>query len=433
MAKKKCRGGVCGLKNLARQPSPASAPQPSPYQVVNPSPNVQQVMAPLNQQNPSLSIGQQFPGLLSQGLSPQQGSQQQAQIQNPALQYMDQQSAQQPVAQQSGGADINSLLDKVDAGAPLQPQEAQALSDYVQQYLPQQQGQQYNPQDYIQGQYGSLGGQGQSQNVPYEQSPFFQFENNIQQNPNVPSALKQRAKKPGFFKKIWNGIKNIFKGSPVGLAAQAIQGGSNNGGPVANMQQGFAPNGSPGSVQAGQAQDPYGLAGDAGRSQVLSPNGQQRGFWSGLAMGEHPEVYNVSKLTPYQQRGSNYLLDQGLRGVQNYNPNFAPIANQQLENFYSNTVPSIAERFTSMGGGQRSSAFQGALAQAGRGLHGDLAAQNQQFNQQNLGHFSNLLNYGLQPRFDTAINPATGGIVGGGVKAVTEIAKAYAGAPRIGV
>jgi hypothetical protein len=177
--------------------------------------------------------------------------------------------------------------------------------------------------------------------------------------------------------------------------------------------------------QQGYAADPYGLSENPGLAQVLSPTGEQRGEIGGTFLGYHPEVYNVSNLTGYQQRASNYVLDQALRGLQQNKPNFTPIANQQLEQFYTQTVPSLAERFTSMGGGQRSSAFQGVLANAGRYLHNDLAAQNQQFGQQNRSNYTNLLNFGLTPRFQTALNPGGAGLLPGIVNTAGAVGKAY--------
>ena len=69
-----------------------------------------------------------------------------------------------------------------------------------------------------------------------------------------------------------------------------------------------------------------------------------------------------------------------------------PVEQQYTRNFAQNTVPGLAERFTSMGqGGQHSSAFQGALGQAGAGMNEDLAALRQ-------SHLMNLLNIGLKPQ-----------------------------------
>jgi hypothetical protein len=56
-------------------------------------------------------------------------------------------------------------------------------------------------------------------------------------------------------------------------------------------------------------------------------------------------------------------------------------------------------------GAQRSSAFPQLLGQAGAGLESGLAAQEQQFGQQNLQNLMQLLGMGLQPQFETAFLP----------------------------
>lgn len=92
---------------------------------------------------------------------------------------------------------------------------------------------------------------------------------------------------------------------------------------------------------------------------------------------------------------------------------FAPIEQQARTQFNTQTVPSLAERFTSMGGegGQRSSAFQGALGRAGAGLEEGLAALKAQYalpqaqlaqNQQGmqLNQLQTLLGGGLNRQFE---------------------------------
>jgi hypothetical protein len=167
------------------------------------------------------------------------------------------------------------------------------------------------------------------------------------------------------------------------------------------------------------------------QGQVLHRTGKQRGGLGRFFLGNRPEVFNSPNFTPFQSEVLNYLLQYGLGDLQDLGQNqfdFAPIGNQELERFYTQTIPSLAERFTAMGGGQRSSAFQGALANAGRFLGNDLAAQQQQYGlqqqgmQQNL--ISNLLNLGLTPQFAQNLNPGGGGLLGGLVNAGTQLGKA---------
>lgn len=108
----------------------------------------------------------------------------------------------------------------------------------------------------------------------------------------------------------------------------------------------------------------------------------------------------------YQQQGGGLrgvlnAVQQGAQGVANlgqgqggawpYGPAYGmgyphPMpftAANELNRFYGQTVPTLAERFTALGGGQRSAAFQGALGGAGRELGLGLAAQGEQQNQFN--------------------------------------------------
>jgi hypothetical protein len=158
---------------------------------------------------------------------------------------------------------------------------------------------------------------------------------------------------------------------------------------------------------------------------MAAPNTAAGRWWNDTLWGEPPKVEGANRFSPFQQNALNFLAQGGLRGLTQTPFNFAPMANQQLENFYTNTVPSLAERFTAMGGGQRSSAFQGALANAGRFLGNDLAAQQGQYNLQQQGNLLNLLNLGLTPQYEQFVNPGTTGVIPGGAKAATEIAKSY--------
>lgn len=115
-----------------------------------------------------------------------------------------------------------------------------------------------------------------------------------------------------------------------------------------------------------------------------------------------------------QQQGINSQLgnllqgslgNTNLPGGQNSMSSFAPIAQNAQRNFQTQTVPGLAERFTSLGGGQLGSpAFANMLGQAGAGLQSDLASQEQGFNMQqedmqnqNLMRFLQMF---LQPQFE---------------------------------
>jgi hypothetical protein len=122
-----------------------------------------------------------------------------------------------------------------------------------------------------------------------------------------------------------------------------------------------------------------------------------------------------------QQRSNafNQILQMALQGLQNPTQGFQPIANEANRQFNTQTIPSLAERFTSMGTGgrlgndsrQQSSAFAGALGAAGSGLQQGLAALKSQYGLQNQGNLLNLLGIGLTPQFGQKQIPASQGLL----------------------
>ena len=111
-------------------------------------------------------------------------------------------------------------------------------------------------------------------------------------------------------------------------------------------------------------------------------------------LGKSSKEKRFQKYKPNQES----VLDQQLAQGQQ-NTNFDNIENRAREQFSQKTIPSLAERFTSLGqGGQRSSAFQGALGRAGSDLESQLAGLRSQ-------HGMQQLNMGLTPRFESAQAP----------------------------
>lgn len=103
---------------------------------------------------------------------------------------------------------------------------------------------------------------------------------------------------------------------------------------------------------------------------------------------------------PNIQSALDQLLQMGLAGTQqNVQQGFEPIRERATSEFEKRTIPSIAERFTSMGG-QRSGAFKQSLSQAGADLQERLAGLEGQYNLQRQGQLQNLLQLGLTPRYE---------------------------------
>ena len=131
-------------------------------------------------------------------------------------------------------------------------------------------------------------------------------------------------------------------------------------------------------------------------------------------LGTKPELQQLQRFNPNQQQGINQSLQYGLQGIQpeNFGANFAPIAQNARNQFAQSTVPTLAERFTALGG-QRSSAFPQALGQAGANLESSLAGQQSQFGLQDRSQLMQLLGLGLTPQFDYTYQQGSPGLFSG--------------------
>lgn len=139
-------------------------------------------------------------------------------------------------------------------------------------------------------------------------------------------------------------------------------------------------------------------------NQGQIPGTQTGNFFTGY------NAYNqqLPRFNPEQQNALSQLLQQGMGNV-----NFGGIEERARQNFATRTVPSLAERFTNQfgSGGQRSSAFSGALGSAASDLESQLAALRGQYGLQQLG-------LGLQPSFENIYIPQQGGLLQGAAPAV---------------
>ncbi len=139
------------------------------------------------------------------------------------------------------------------------------------------------------------------------------------------------------------------------------------------------------------------------------------GFLQGLSdffLGPKASVQTASTTTNQQQGLQNESIQQLLQLLKGggNSQSFAPIAQQARTQFNTQTIPSLAERFTAMGGGQNSSAFQGALGSAGAGLEQNLAAQGSQHNNQLMQLLGSLSG---QPQFENIAFPGQPGALHG--------------------
>jgi hypothetical protein len=118
-------------------------------------------------------------------------------------------------------------------------------------------------------------------------------------------------------------------------------------------------------------------------------------------LGEQEQFQNTPTQTPQAMSYLEQLLSQSSEGLRNPYAGFDPIAQDATRDFNTQTIPGIAERFTALGGGQRSSAFQGALGSAGSGLAQKLAAMKAEYGLKNRDSLLRQGQLGLTPQFET--------------------------------
>lgn len=166
----------------------------------------------------------------------------------------------------------------------------------------------------------------------------------------------------------------------------------------------------------------------------MQPYGQQNqdSFWRNFLWGSPEGVRKESTITPEQQQYMSQALQQGMAGMNNFD--FTPIEQQARTGFAQTTMPSIAERFTALGGGQRSSAFNNSMAQAGAGLEQNLAAMKQQYNMQRMPMMLEMMNMGLRPQYENMMMQGQPGFIQSGVSSLLGgLGQGLGGAATLGV
>jgi hypothetical protein len=169
---------------------------------------------------------------------------------------------------------------------------------------------------------------------------------------------------------------------PTSLTAPGLVAGVGAGTPIAPMGPvpGMATGAAPGLKTQTINTNPGGFTSDTQPSRteapIVTPEQQQ---YMQNALKQAPGLYNILA----------QLLGQPAAKSQF---DFAPIAQQARTNFQTQTVPTLAERFGSLGGESRgSSAVIGQLGAAGAGLNEGLAAL-----QQHYGLQQQAFNYGAE-------------------------------------
>jgi len=146
------------------------------------------------------------------------------------------------------------------------------------------------------------------------------------------------------------------------------------------------------------------------QSNQNGQNGRQANWWSGTPGG----FEQVSPYTQAQQQLFHETGQQAFQGLQNPTAGFEPIRQRALSEFNQQTVPSLAERFTSMGQNRLSSpAFASQVGAAGSNLQEGLAALEAQYGLQNRQQLLQQLGLGLHPQYESYLLPPEGGVSGG--------------------
>lgn len=114
--------------------------------------------------------------------------------------------------------------------------------------------------------------------------------------------------------------------------------------------------------------------------------------------------------TAQQRDWQNQLGQMAMQGFQDPSAGFQPIEDRARRQFHSETMPSIAERFASLGG-NRSSAYNAALTGAGQEFEGDLASMRGQYGIQNRNSLANLMQMGLAPQFSNMYQAEAPGLL----------------------
>lgn len=155
-------------------------------------------------------------------------------------------------------------------------------------------------------------------------------------------------------------------------------------------------------------------------------------------MGTPSRFEKIKRFGPGQEAGIEQMLSQGLGGLKEGPPSFEPIRERAMKTYQQDILPSLAERFTSMGA-QRTGGFGEARQRSGEDLSSTLAAMESQFGQQQFSNLMQMLGVGLEPTEETGYFGGDQGLfkglipgiskgIGGMMKAIPGAVGSYYGA-----
>lgn len=130
---------------------------------------------------------------------------------------------------------------------------------------------------------------------------------------------------------------------------------------------------------------------------------------SGLqsALGHKGKFKQLSTMSPQQLQFAQFARNQGQNQIQNPYAGFAPIRENMQNLFQQQTLPGVAEGWSSMGQGNAlsSGTFGSQLGAAQRAFGGDLAAMMAQYGLQNQHQGMRLAGMGMAPEFKNMYIP----------------------------
>lgn len=157
--------------------------------------------------------------------------------------------------------------------------------------------------------------------------------------------------------------------------------------------------------QAGYSTNAIAPGWDAQSGAYLQPGGTpERSFWKGTP--EHSMYF--PKYVPEQGQAFQSILREALSSLGKNKFDFGPIEQQARQGFAQQTLPSISERFTSLGA-QKSSAFPQLLNEAGTNLETNLAAMKSNYGLEQQANLLRMLAFGLSPQFESTFSPRSPG------------------------
>ena len=139
----------------------------------------------------------------------------------------------------------------------------------------------------------------------------------------------------------------------------------------------------------------------------------------GVFGGSPGKEMQFQRFNPEQQQGQSAMLQKALGGLGGNQFDFAPIEQHARTQFKEQGIPSIAERFTQMGGSDTrlgSSGFGQALSSGEKGLDEGLAAQKAGYGLDQQKMLMGLLGLGMTPQYDTAYRPRQAGLFESGAQ-----------------